>query len=959
MKRIALIIFMLALIAPLGQRRLADAAAPAQPPGPSQLRLLDHLGGLPRQVVVRGGYAYVGANYDLEIIDVRDPANPAPVGSVLLERPISGLAVVNGYAYALSTGRLTIISVANPQAPAVVGMCAACGGYDITLDGTLATVLAAGGYHFFVDLAEPRAPRVVGGILADHTFGSVALSGNRAYHAVPWGGCIPDTICFEPKLKIVDISDLDNPRYVGEAPIAGTPSTTPLAVAGGYAAVGHSGRLEIFLVAGRETPLSLGAAGAGGSIVDVASDGQRAVAVGETETGGFLAVFQINPAAPPIRIGYVALPGKPSQLRAGGGWAYVAAGAAGLRIVSLNPDTAPVERANVFANSFQDLSGIAADPASGRLVATGSANLRSIDAANPRKLRVLGASASPLPGTQVELIGSTAFVQTEIDGVHLLDVSQPAQPRFLARTWLQTQPMPTVLVRIAASRTPGGLARLYAAAGPDLLRADVTNPAQPALLPAIPSLQFATRIRVDGLRAYVQTTNGPLWMLDVSDPANIKPLGYLPLNGFYSPVAADGRVYMIGEVCPPAQPCVKALRIVDVSDPRAPVEVATHTGADYGGNELLLDGSLLYLIASGELRVFDVADPLAVRLVGRYQAAEPGFLYNIQRNGDHLYVRGSGVVEIIDISQPLTPTFAGSLRLSSIGGMAVSGRYLHLVDGTHRLQTFDITDPANPTLAGIYNPASDPNSVDRVQAVGNIVTVGLGDGDSIGIIETLNMANPAAPQLLGSRATSYVQGIYQTDSRLYVARWGLQILDLNSPANLPLIGEFYPGDPNGITLSGNYAFVNHEHGLRALDVSDPQRAVELDFMEHANPPVSANPAPTRMVHLGGSALIVIDASDPSRLSRLSVTPFPAGTGSCANFVTRAAYLYAACNSGRVLVYDMTDPRQPALAASTQMIGALRSIALLDDGLAVAGEAGLFTLSHLVVNHQTFLPGVQR
>jgi hypothetical protein len=70
-----------------------------------------------------------------------------------------------------------------------------------------------------------------------------------------------------------------------------------------------------------------------------------------------------------------------------------------------------------------------------------------------------------------------------------------------------------------------------------LVIADVTNPANPALLGRVTGLRFAHGMALVGTRAYIATGHGGLLVLDVSEPTAIHTLGVVRDLGFVQDVA--------------------------------------------------------------------------------------------------------------------------------------------------------------------------------------------------------------------------------------------------------------------------------------------------------------------------------------------------------------------------------------------------------------------------------------
>ena len=76
-------------------------------------------------VVVEGGYAYVGQNIGLSVVDVSNPTAPITVGSV--SEGFTGnwtdIAIAGGYAYvAGSNGFMVIVDIGDPTIPTIASV---------------------------------------------------------------------------------------------------------------------------------------------------------------------------------------------------------------------------------------------------------------------------------------------------------------------------------------------------------------------------------------------------------------------------------------------------------------------------------------------------------------------------------------------------------------------------------------------------------------------------------------------------------------------------------------------------------------------------------------------------------------------------------------------------------------------------------------------------------------------
>ena len=82
------------------------------------------IGGLPREIFMSEGYAYIGdaGSLDLKIVDISDPSNPNVTGSILLGQNPRRIIVDNNIAFVLdqTTDELFVVDVSNTNEPVVL-----------------------------------------------------------------------------------------------------------------------------------------------------------------------------------------------------------------------------------------------------------------------------------------------------------------------------------------------------------------------------------------------------------------------------------------------------------------------------------------------------------------------------------------------------------------------------------------------------------------------------------------------------------------------------------------------------------------------------------------------------------------------------------------------------------------------------------------------------------------------
>jgi len=222
-----------------------------------------------------------------------------------------------------------------------------------------------------------------------------------------------------------------------------------------------------------------------------------------------------NPASPAV-LGSVILPAVINRIAVSGGFAYVVAGAAGLRVVDVSNPAHPTEVSHA--------DGLAYDVAvSGTRVYLAAGDLRIYDVANPAATVQIGSwSGGEHSVTNVAAAGEFAYVAGSTDlilgGVSIVRVSDPTHPvavgfvRMGGLDW----PLPTDLavagnlLLVSESGTMGGA----------MLILDVSNPAAPVGLAEYQGPSSDGRaVAASGAFAFLGEY-GRLSVINIADPRN-------------------------------------------------------------------------------------------------------------------------------------------------------------------------------------------------------------------------------------------------------------------------------------------------------------------------------------------------------------------------------------------------------------------------------------------------------
>ncbi|KPL06687.1 hypothetical protein AMJ86_07515 [bacterium SM23_57] len=577
--------------------------------------------------------------------------------------------------------------------------------------------------------------------------GKTCARGDYAYIATGYTG-----------LRILDMSNPSNPIELG---YYNTPeSATSVCLQGSYAYVADWwGDLRVIDVSNPSHPSELTWVEAGNTICDVACDDNYVYSL--DRYGGLKVIDTSNPNQPEIIGHYQALTYNYRDLTLQGDYIYVLNGSLGLAIVDISNPYHPSEM-SVFYNTLGYDSYVLGDYA---YIADGDLHIINIsDPTNPFEVICYPVSQN---ARSVSVIGSYAYIGTNLDFL-IMDVSNPANP-----TVIMTLPLAGI-GKITLTPDYGLLS------GGKLYVINTTTPSFPYLIAQYSTDMGCRCLTVSGNYAYISSVySAPvahpmarIRIVDISSPHNLTELGSCyTLHEIPDMKVSDGYAYVAngGE----------GLRIVDVRDPTNPMEVACYNplGHEYEhAHGLDVVGDYTYVVVlpyphlynvntsnplnpvvEGAFELYHFASDVVVKDEYAYVAADVFYIIDVEDPFDPIRIAGidvhgtlteiavsdeyviggnyvfalfehvenpEGGFYVIDVSDPEDPEVVSECMTPNYStdiderGLAYNSGYLFIADAYEGLQIYDVTDPANPVVAGYYDIQGDAKDV---KVVGNRV----------------------------------------------------------------------------------------------------------------------------------------------------------------------------------------------------------------------------------------------
>jgi len=439
------------------------------------------------------------------------------------------------------------------------------------------------------------------------------------------------------------------------------------------------------------------------------------------------------------------LPAPAEDVEVAGNYAYVAAGASGLRVIDISQATALTPA--ISETGFYDTAGTALGVAvsgSNAFIADGTNGLVILNVANPAAPSLV--STIPAPSgtfsgvTSVDVSGSTLYFSTDFD-VWIYDVSAPASPVLLGRyratnlirkvrvsgsyayvtdsqglraipvskvSLPRGAPLYTATAAVKEMKVHGDLGFIRMNNRVDIL--DMRNAAAPTPLSSYTAANFETiygMAIVDNF-AYLSQGSNNLQLLRFRNPAAAAVAKTIAAGtNPQTIVANDAYAYVYRNAFPNAD-----VAIFDVANPFSPVARGTLASPLNNANwlrNMAVKDSRLYLTelsTGGTFRVADVSNPIAPALIGN--GLGPVDLYGIAFRNDYVFSIGNNTgVKVLDVSTPGSPAYVGTGYAQPGYSVSVAGgcAYVNSDFVGGGVKVLDAANPLAPTLAGELAPA--------------------------------------------------------------------------------------------------------------------------------------------------------------------------------------------------------------------------------------------------------------
>ena len=214
-----------------------------------------------------------------------------------------------------------------------------------------------------------------------------------------------------------------------------------------------------------------------------------------------------------------------------------------------------------------------------------------------------------------------------------------------------------------------------------------------------------------------------------------------------------------------------------------------------------------------------------------------GTLTDIVIQGDYAYLGVGARVVVVDISTSARPTFVGQSGAlpRQVNALAVKNNHVYAIAG-NTLYVFGIHvqsahNQVILTRQGAFQGPSGYTATDVV-VEGNTAYVTFATGGVLllerGLLEIIDVSNPAVPTLLGSDSSNYhPQAVALSGNDLYVGGGNLVIYDVSDPTFPREKGSLFDAHTSivDMAVAGHYLYTANFGGdeFRVIDVGNPSQ----------------------------------------------------------------------------------------------------------------------------------------
>jgi len=576
-----------------------------------------------------------------------------------------------------------------------------------------------------------------------------------------------------------------------------------------------------------------------------------------------LTIFDLSCPSSPQKLGSVFFEDSVRDMVLNGGYAFIANGRKGLRIVDVSN---PLKPGIVGTHETPEATVAAVGERYGEAMAVATFDHYVVVGIRGNGMEIVDVQSVENPVAiahypeccdiyKVLMVGRYAYVFASCGPyVRLFDLSDPSNPTLVATDDIQHDG------RVRTVQENGGY--LYLGYYEGVFIYDIHEPKEPEL---VNSLEIkGTSFHVAGRYAFFSTGDydEPLRVFDINDLTRITPLqpklahhwspywrqlykcedspflavgtggGFLIFKMETVPVlefvgeyvertvfgAVAGKRHFL--YCPFKPHQHEALMLtLDVTDPQHPVnvsEIRWKANRHESARDLFCSDGRLYMAFGARLLIFDLSDPSKPRLTSEYDAERYISSICVQKRCA-LVATGRNRLDIVNVRNADNPELLASVDTAGYNGCVWASETTAFLSQDGKLRAIDIQRPSQPTLAA---------SMQLDVARGDQIMGAEGDDKILYVpgrnkLHILDVSVPSEPSILSTYSCEQLHnstGVSLEDKLLFVsAQEGLFVFDVADPHNPDLVGRFPVSGLRDIILLGGLVYLPNGRDLCVLE----------------------------------------------------------------------------------------------------------------------------------------------
>ncbi len=466
---------------------------------------------------------------------------------------------------------------------------------------------------------------------------------------------------------------------------------------------------------------------------------------------------------------------------------------------------------------------------------------------------------------------------------------------------------------------------------------DITNPAQPVWVNRVEISSYARGVYASDGYAYVTGYYG-LRIVDIDPPESAYIVNSVSIDSAKSICVSDGYAYVTDDD--------KGLNIIDIDPPESAyvVKLVTIPSGGSSVSDVCVSNGYAY-VASNEDGIFilDIDPPESANIVNSIDGLG---ITNLDVSDDYAFLMsGLGNLYIVDIESPESAYVVNTVELNGfLKAVFVSDGYAYIAKRSEAaLMILDVDPPESAYLVGSVdmpgNYACDVYVSDGYAYV----------ADEYASLITIDIDPPESPQVTNSFGSPFMANdMFISDGYMYVADGpsGMLIYDISIPGSVDFVNSIdTPYRAEDVFVSGGYAYVaDYDGGLQIIDIDPPESAFIAGSVEMQSARHLCASGDYAYVAGSGYNLMIVNINPPESAYIVETVHL---SGWPKNISISNGYVYVAIHHEEELqIIDVDPPESAYIVNSVDFVGTIYCVCAYNGYAFVTESSSLLSFHGL-------------